>query len=143
MYAPAFFTGRIIARFGAETVVGLGLAILAAAGAVALTGAELGQFFAAMILLGIGWNFGFIGATTMLAGAHAAEERGRIQGMNDFIIFAGVTLASLSSGALMNCSGGPVQAGWSAVNLAMLPFLVLAGGALIWLVMQPRDLRRP
>jgi hypothetical protein len=63
--------------------------------------------------------------------------------MNDFIVFAGVTLASLSSGALMNCSGGPVQAGWSAVNLAMLPFLVLAGGALIWLVMQPRDLRRP
>jgi MFS family permease len=143
MYAPAFFTGRIIARFGAGTVVGLGLAILAAAGAVALSGVGLEHFFGAMILLGIGWNFGFIGATTMLAGAHAAEERGRIQGMNDFIVFAGVTLASLSSGALMNCSGGPVQAGWSAVNLAMLPFLVLAGGALIWLVMQPRDLRRP
>jgi MFS family permease len=94
-----------------------------------------------MILLGIGWNFGFIGATTMLAGAHAPEERGKIQGMNDFIVFAGVTLASLSSGALMNCSGGSVQSGWSAVNLAMLPFLVLAGGALIWLVMQPRELR--
>jgi MFS family permease len=141
MYAPAFFTGQIIARFGVETVVGIGLAILAAAGAVALSGVGLEQFFVAMILLGIGWNFGFIGATTMLAGAHAPEERGKIQGMNDFIVFAGVTMASLSSGALMNCSGGSVQSGWSAVNLAMLPFLVLAGGALIWLVLQPKDLR--
>jgi MFS family permease len=141
MYAPAFFTGRIISRFGVEPVVGAGLAILAAAGAVALSGVELGHFFAAMILLGIGWNFGFIGATAMLAAAHAPQERGRVQGMNDFIVFAGVTLASLSSGALMNCSGGTVQAGWSAVNLAMLPFLVLAGGALIWLALQPREMK--
>ncbi len=138
MYAPSFFTGHIIARFGVEKVMGVGLAILAGAGAVALSGVELGHFFIALILLGLGWNFGFIGATTMLAGAHAPEERGRIQGLNDFIIFGGVTLASLSSGGLMNCSGGSVQAGWNAVNIAMLPFLVLAGSALIWLALRPK-----
>jgi MFS family permease len=138
MYAPSFVTGHIIARFGAEKVVGAGLAILAAAGAVALSGVALEQFFIALILLGIGWNFGFIGATAMLTASHAAHERGRMQGLNDLIVFGGVTFASLSSGGLMNCSGGSVESGWQAVNLAMLPFLVAAGGALIWLGMRPR-----
>ena len=64
-----------------------------------------------------------------------------MQGMNDLIVFGGVTLASFSSGGLMNCSGGSVHAGWQAVNLAMLPFLVLAGGALIWLTLRPKELR--
>ncbi|MDP2740347.1 MAG: MFS transporter [Pseudorhodobacter sp.] len=141
MYAPSFFTGHVIARFGAEKVVALGLIILAAAGAVAMAGVDIENFFIAMILLGLGWNFGFIGATTMLAGAHAPEERGRMQGLNDLIVFGGVTLASLSSGGLMNCSGGSPQEGWAAVNMAMLPFLVLAGGALIWLTLQPKETR--
>lgn len=141
MYAPSFFTGHVIARFGVQKVMALGLTILAAAGAVAMAGVELENFYLALILLGLGWNFGFIGATTMLAGAHAPEERGRMQGMNDLIVFGGVTLASFSSGGLMNCSGGSVQAGWAAVNLAMLPFLVLAGGALIWFAMRPKETR--
>lgn len=138
MYVPSFFTGHLIARFGVERILGAGLAILAAAGAVALSGVNLERFFLALILLGVGWNFGFIGATAMLTAAHRPEERGRIQGLNDLVVFGGVTLASLSSGMLMNCSGGSVQAGWAAVNLAMVPFLVLAGGALIWLAMRPR-----
>ena len=141
MYAPSFVTGHIIARFGAERVMALGLVILAGAGAVAMAGVGLMNFFVALALLGVGWNFGFIGATTMLAGSHAPEERGRMQGMNDLIVFGGVTLASFSSGGLMNCSGGSVQAGWTAVNMAMLPFLMLAGGALIWLAMQPKPTR--
>lgn len=139
MYAPSFFTGHLIARFGVERIVGLGLMILAAAGGVALMGVELEHFFVALILLGVGWNFGFIGATTMLAASHAPSERGRVQGMNDLIVFGGVTMASLSSGSLMNCSGGTAQEGWMAVNMAMLPFLVLATGALIWLAMRPRE----
>lgn len=139
MYAPSFFTGHLIARFGVEKIVGAGLAILAGAGAVALQGVELSNFFIALVLLGVGWNFGFIGATTMLAGAHGPHERGRMQGLNDLIVFGGVTVASMASGGLMNCSGGTAQAGWSAVNLAMAPFLVLAGGALIWLMMRPKD----
>ena len=141
MYAPSFITGHIIARFGVEKVIALGLVILAAAGAVAMAGVELENFFIALILLGIGWNFGFIGATTMLTNAQRPEERGRLQGVNDFVVFGGVTLASFSSGGLMNCSGGSVEAGWQMVNLAMLPFLVLAGGALIWLWLKPREFR--
>ena len=139
MYVPSFFTGHLIARFGVEKVMGTGLAILAGAGAVALQGVELENFFIALVLLGVGWNFGFIGATTMLASSHAPEERGRMQGLNDLVVFGGVTLASLSSGGLMNCSGGTAQEGWTAVNLAMAPLLMLAGGALIWLVMRPTD----
>lgn len=139
MFVPSFFTGHMIARFGVEKVVGLGLLILTGAGAVALSGVELEQFFIALILLGVGWNFGFIGATTMLAGAHTVEERGRVQGLNDLIVFGGVTIASLASGGLMNCSGGTVQEGWNAVNMAMAPFIMLAGGALIWLTLRPAD----
>ena len=138
MFAPSFFTGHLIARFGVEKIMGLGIAILGAAGAVALSGVALPNFFIALILLGLGWNFGFIGATTMLAGAHAPHERGRMQGLNDLLVFGGVTLASLASGGLMNCSGGSAVEGWAAVNIAMVPFLVLAGGSLIWLVMRQR-----
>ena len=142
MFIPSFFTGHLIVRFGVERIVGAGLVILAAAGVVALSGTELTHFFGALILLGIGWNFGFIGATSMLANAHTPEERGRVQGMNDMIVFGCVTLASLSSGGLMNCLGGSPVEGWNLVNLAMIPFLVLAGGALIWLVLQERGQAR-
>ena len=141
MYAPSFFTGHLIARFGTERIIALGLTILAAAGAVAMAGVQLENFFIALMLLGLGWNFGFIGATTMLTSAQRPEERGRLQGLNDLVVFGGVTLASFSSGGLMNCSGGTVQAGWQMVNLAMLPFLVLAGGALIWLWLRPQQSR--
>ncbi len=139
MYVPSFFTGHLIARFGVEKVVAAGLIILSGAGAVALNGVELENFFVALILLGFGWNFGFIGATTMLAGAHEPHERGRMQGLNDLLVFGGVTFASLSSGGLMNCSGGNPVEGWNAVNMAMAPFLVLAGGALLWLTLRPRE----
>ncbi|RCW88901.1 putative MFS family arabinose efflux permease [Paracoccus lutimaris] len=142
MFAPSFFTGHLIARFGAARIVMLGLAILAGAGAVALAGVELSHFFIAMAMLGLGWNFGYIGATSMLTRAYRPEERETVQGLNDAVVFAGVFLASLSSGGLMNCMGGSPQEGWNAVNLAMLPFLVLAGGALLWLMLRPRDLAR-
>jgi len=139
MYVPSFFTGHLIARFGVERIVASGLFILSGAGMVALQGVALENFFGALILLGLGWNFGFIGATTMLAGAHQPQERGRVQGLNDLLVFGGVTIASLSSGGLMNCSGGSPEAGWAAVNLAMAPFLALAGGALIWLMLRPKE----
>ena len=141
MYAPSFFTGSLIVRFGVERIMATGLVILGCAGVVAMAGVHLENFYLALILLGLGWNFGFIGATTMLTSAHSPAERGRMQGMNDLIVFGGVTLASFSSGGLMNCSGGSVVEGWKAVNMAMLPFLVLAGGALIWLALRPRATR--
>jgi MFS family permease len=134
MFLPSFFSGHLITRFGVEKIMGVGLLILGSAGIVALSGAELGNFYAALILLGVGWNFGFIGATTLLTRAHAPHERGRVQGMNDAIVFGCVTIASIASGGLMNCSGGSVVQGWAAVNYAMVPFLLLAGAALLWLV---------
>ncbi|MDQ7080205.1 MAG: MFS transporter [Paracoccaceae bacterium] len=137
MFVPSFFTGHLIARFGVEKIIATGLVLLAGAGLVGLSGVQLENFYIALVLLGIGWNFGFIGASTMLAEAHAPEERGRVQGMNDMIVFGMVTVASIASGGLMNCSGSSVIAGWNAVNLAMIPFLALAGAALIWLVMRP------
>ncbi len=142
MYIPSFFTGHLIARFGREGIVGAGLVILAGAGAVAMSGVELEKFYLALMLLGLGWNFGFIGSTAMLTAAVRPEERAKLQGINDFAVFGGVFVASLSSGSLMNCTAsGDPQAGWQAVNLAMLPFLILAGGALIWLVLKPRETR--
>lgn len=138
MFVPSFFTGHLIARFGVERVIAAGLVILAGAGIAGLSGVHLEQFFLGTVLLGVGWNFGYIGATAMLTAAHSPEERARVQGMNDFAVFGMVTLASLASGLLMNCSGGSPVAGWNAVNYAMLPFLTLAGGALIWFA-----LRRP
>ncbi len=133
MFAPSFFTGALIVRYGAERIIVTGILLLAAAGAVGLSGVSLWQFGATLVLLGLGWNFGFIGATTMLASTHTPEERGRVQGMNDFAVFALVCLASLSSGGLMNCAAGDPATGWQAVNLAMIPFLCVAGGGLLWL----------
>lgn len=148
MYIPSFFTGHLVARYGTSKIMTLGLVILAAAGLASLAGIELADanaapslisFYAGLILLGVGWNFGFIGATTMLANNHAPHERGKIQGFNDMVVFGCVTIASLASGGLMNCSGGSPIEGWTAVNLAMIPFLALAGCALIWLALRPAD----
>ncbi len=139
MFIPSFFTGHLIARFGVKPIIATGLVILGAAGLVALQGVDVENFFLALILLGVGWNFGFIGATTMLASSHSPSEKGIVQGMNDLIVFGGVTVASLASGGLMNCSGGSAIQGWTAVNIAMVLFLALAGTALIWLTFKLRE----
>ena len=119
----------------ADVVTGHVLAMFAPS----FAGVELFNFFGALILLGVGWNFGFIGATAMLADAHGPAERGRVQGLNDMLVFGCVTVASLASGGLMNCTGGSAEAGWAAVNIAMIPLLTLAGGALIWLTLRPAE----
>jgi MFS family permease len=129
MYAPSFITGPLIARYRSPRIISLGLAILFAGAMVALSGTEHINFILALGLIGIGWNFSFIGATTMLAGAYRPEERARVQGVNDFLVMGMVTLASACSGALMS------QLGWQAVNLATIPFLALATAALIWLML--------
>ena len=139
MFIPSFFTGHLIVKFGAPRIIAVGLVVLTFAGITALAGVTLGNFFVALILLGIGWNFGFIGATSLLATAHAPHERGRAQGLNDMMVFGCVTLASLASGGLMNCSGGSAVNGWSTVNLAMIPFLLLAAAALVWLAKTKRQ----
>ena len=139
MFIPSFFTGHLIVRFGAEKIIAIGLIILAFSGVTAFLGVDLMNFYFALALLGVGWNFGFIGATTLISSSHNKSERGVVQGTNDFIIFGSVTLASLTSGGLMNCSGGSPQEGWSTVSLAMIPMLILAGIALTWLIMNKRN----
>ena len=134
MFLPSFFTGHLITRYGEELIVGIGLFFLAFAGVVALSGVNLENFFLALVFIGLGWNFGFIGATTMLTNSHSEAERGRIQGMNDLFVFGGVTVASFSSGGLMNCTGGNHLTGWTSVNLAIFPMLLIAAATLVWLM---------
>ncbi|MEM1275133.1 MAG: MFS transporter [Pseudomonadota bacterium] len=131
MYIPSFFTGPLIARFGAPRIILIGLTLLAGAALIALSGIELANFYAALMMIGIGWNFGFIGATTMLANAHRPEERSRVQGVNDFLVFGTVTIASFGSGALLT------GIGWHAVNIAVLPGVALAMISLLWLIRKP------
>jgi len=130
MFAPSFFTGKLIARFRSPRIIAVGLCILMSGALVALSGIELINFTVALVLIGIGWNFGFIGATTMLAGAHLPEEQARVQGLNDFLVMGMVTIGSFSSGALMS------HLGWTAVNLATIPVVALAAAALIWLLLK-------
>ena len=134
MFLPSFFTGHLITRYGEELIVGIGLFFLALAGIVALSGVNIENFFLALVFIGLGWNFGFIGATTMLTNSHSEAERGRIQGMNDLFVFGGVTVASFSSGGLMNCTGGNHLTGWTSVNLAIFPMLLIAAATLVWLM---------
>lgn len=128
MYAPSFFTGGLIARFGAPRIIAIGLGLLAASAATGLSGISFGHFGVALALLGVGWNLAFIGATALLASAHLPEEQARVQGLNDFLVFGTVTFGSFSSGALMAIWG------WEAVTLAMLPALTIAAIALAWLL---------
>ena len=131
MSIPSFFTGHLILRFGVKPVIGLGLTLLCLAAISGLGRTELFNFYITLTLLGVGWNFSFIGATTLLANNHSANERGKTQGVNDMIVFGFVALASLSSGALLNCSGGDIKQGWQLVNLAMFPLLIISVSTLV------------
>ena len=133
MFAPSFFTGHLIARFGKERVVIAGLVLLAGCGVVALSGVDLMHFWGALILLGVGWNFGFVGATAMVTDCYRAEERNRIQGVNDFLVFAFVALASVSSGKLLNAFG------WDALNWMLFPFTGACFLMLSWLLLRRRS----
>src|SRR5690606_7698770 len=95
MFAPSFFTGRLIARFGKERIVAVGILLLIACAFVALSGIQLWQFWTALILLGLGWNFGFIGSTAMVAESYRPSEKSKVQGFHDFVLFSSVAFASL------------------------------------------------
>lgn len=119
MFAPSFFTGDLIRRFGVLRIMGLGVVLLAANVAVAFSGMEFLHFLSGLILLGVGWNFLFIGGTTLLTEAYQPSERAKVQAAHDFLMFGAVSLASFSAGGLLN------HWGWRAVNLTVLPFLAL------------------
>ncbi|MEF7613198.1 MFS transporter [Aquincola sp. MAHUQ-54] len=127
MFAPSFFTGHLIARIGKLRTTALGLALIAASGLLALAGLELLHFWGALVLLGLGWNFGFIGATAMVTDCHRPAERAKVQAANDFLVFGTVALASFGSGRLLN------TAGWETINTLMLPLVAVVLGMLGWL----------
>ncbi len=126
MFGPSFFTGSLIARYGVERITGLGFILLGASAVLALTGLELAQFWGALVLLGLGWNFGFIGATTMIARLHSPAEQGKVQALSEFLVFATVAVASLSSGQLLDAFG------WERINIVVLPVVALALVGLVW-----------
>lgn len=124
MFGPSFVTGRLIARFGKERVVATGLVLLVCCAVVALSGLHLWQFWLALILLGVGWNFGFIGATAMLAETYRASEKNKVQGLHDFLLFGTVALASLMSGQIYNAYG------WAMLNWIVFPIALVCLAAL-------------
>ncbi len=115
MFGPSFFTGSLIARFGAQRVVAMGLLLTAAAAAVGLSGLTVGHFWVGLILLGLGWNFGFVGASALVLETHRPEERNKVQSFNDFLVFGTMALGSFWSGHLL------VTLGWAAVNWVVFP----------------------
>jgi len=135
MFAPSFFTGKLMARFGKEKVTAVGMALIAISAVVALTSLDVGHFWAALTLLGIGWNFGFLGATAMVTDCHTPEERAKVQGANDFIVFGTVAIASFSSGALLNASG------WATLNWIVLPTTAFILVPLVWSIRQTNERR--
>ena len=132
MYAPGFFTGSLIKRFGALNVITVGIALMGACVAVALSGIALWQFWTALVLLGVGWNFMYTGGTTLLIDAYTPTEKAKTQGMNDVIIFTVMSISSFSSGALISA------AGWDWMNLGTLPLLAVVASAVLWVTLLRR-----
>jgi predicted MFS family arabinose efflux permease len=132
MFAPSFFTGSVIARFGHLPVIAAGLLLLGVCGAIALAGVELQHFYLALIALGMGWNFSFIGATSLLGTTHTRAEQAKVQGLNDFLVLGFVAVGSFGSGALLEASG------WNAVQYAMAPALLAALAGVVWLALVQR-----
>jgi MFS family permease len=138
MFGPSFFSGALIARFGAERIIAAGLCLLAGCAVVGLSGIDVGHFWLAIILLGVGWNFGFVGATTMVTATYRPEERAKVQGLNDMLVFGVVAVASFSSGKLFS------TVGWTSINLVVFPIVLLCALALSsTLVMRHRAATRP
>ena len=125
MYVPSFFTGNLIARFGRQRMALIGMLLLVGCGLIALSGISLMQFTAAMIALGLGWNFSYISATTMVTDCHTPDERGKTQAFNDLAVFGFVALTSYMAGRLMN------SVGWAGVNWTIFPFVAIAAALVL------------
>jgi MFS family permease len=132
MYAPSFVTGSLISRFGVERITGIGLGLIALTAVVGFAGISVAHFWSALVLLGVGWNLAFIGATTMVTQCHRPHERNKVQAFNDFLIFGSMAVASFSSGQLLE------YLGWQAINEVIFPTILVAGAMLVWLALRKR-----
>jgi MFS family permease len=137
MFGPSFFTGNLINRFGKPVITALGLAMIAAAGLLALGGLGLMNFWGSLVLLGLGWNFGFIGATTMVTDCYKPCERAKVQALNDFLVFGTVAVASFGSGRLLHASG------WNSINTLILPIVGIVLLMLGWVAWLARTEKAP
>jgi len=127
MFAPSFFTGHLIRKFGTANIMLVGVLLLGLCVGINFTGIAVIHFWSSLIFLGLGWNFMFVGATTLLTETYSPNEKAKAQALNDFIVFGTVTLTSLSSGAVQNILG------WKTINMAVIPFLILIALANFWL----------
>lgn len=137
MFAPGFFTGHLIARFGALPIMGVGVVLNIACIAIAISGVDLHQFLIALFLLGVGWNFLFTGSTTLSLQAYRPEEKNRAQAAINFCVFATMALTSFASGALVTTRG------WQWLNVGSLVPVALTGLALVWLAWVRRQAHNP
>jgi MFS family permease len=119
MFAPSFVTGHLIARFGLPNILLAGAAALAGSVGAAVAGSSMGHFWLALVLLGIGWNFLFVAGSALLATTHTPAERGKVQGVNELVIFTAVAIGSLLAGVLLH------TVGWATLNLLLLPFVIV------------------
>jgi MFS family permease len=126
MYAPSFITGSLILRFGVRRMMAIGLCLIVVAASIGLSGVDLWNFWIGLMVLGIGWNFAFISATTLVTECHDPHERNKVQAFNDFLIFGSMAIASFSSGALL------ARYGWFAVNMMVYPVIIIAALLLAW-----------
>ena len=132
MYGPSFFTGSLIARYGVERITGIGLGLIVLTAVVAISGVTVAHFWTALVLLGLGWNLAFIGATTMVTECHRPEERTKVQAFNDFLVFGSMAVSSFSSGQLLE------TVGWAAINEVVIPVVIVVFALLMWVRMRTR-----
>ena len=132
MYAPSFITGALITRFGLERITGLGFALIIVAAGIGIAGISLWHFWIVLALLGVGWNFAFIGATTMVTHCHRPNERNKVQAFNDFLVFGSMAIGSFSSGQLL------ASFGWATVNEVVFPVVLAASALLLWSALRRR-----
>jgi MFS family permease len=132
MYGPSFVTGSVIARYGVNRVTVAGLVLLGLTAVAGLSGTSVAHFWTALILLGLGWNLAFIGATTMVTACHRPEERTKVQSFNDFLIFGAMAMSSFSSGQVL------AYFGWNTINVMIFPAVLLTGGLLLWMALRRR-----
>jgi predicted MFS family arabinose efflux permease len=132
MYGPSFFTGSLIARYGVERITGIGLGLIVLTAVVAISGVTVAHFWTALVLLGLGWNFAFIGATTMVTECHRPEERTKVQAFNDFLVFGSMAVSSFSSGQLLE------TVGWAAINEVVFPVVFVVFALLMWVRLRGR-----
>jgi MFS family permease len=127
MFIPSFFTGHLIRRFGIANIMLGGVLLLGLCVWINFSGTTVTHFWSALVFLGLGWNFLFVGATTLLTETYSPDEKAKAQALNDFIVFGTVTITSFSSGAVQHALG------WQTINMAVIPFLVLVGITNLWL----------